>query len=60
MKAKAYVYRDMEFFSLKILGFHETMYAVLVSVAAGESRPPSKTDIIWPCFLKLHAFNGHH
>jgi hypothetical protein len=46
MKAKACVYRDMEFFSLKILGLHETRYAVLVGVAAGESRPSSKTDII--------------
>jgi hypothetical protein len=37
MKAKACVYKDMELNSLKISGLHETMYAVLVSVAAGET-----------------------
>ena len=29
MKRQAYGYRDMEFFKLKILGLHETMYALV-------------------------------
>ncbi|MBW1670095.1 MAG: transposase, partial [Deltaproteobacteria bacterium] len=29
MKRQAYGYRDMEFFKLKILGLHETRYALV-------------------------------
>jgi transposase len=29
MQRKAYGYRDMEFFKLKIMGLHETKYALV-------------------------------
>lgn len=37
MKVKACIYKDMELNSLKVSGLRKTMYAVSVSVSAGET-----------------------
>src|SRR5271170_7101513 len=46
MKRQAYGFRDYEFLKLKILGLHETQYA-LVGWAQPAPRVPQLSGIIW-------------